>query len=336
MIREYPLISVVLNVYNEKDNIERCLSRIREQNYPQDKIEIIVVDDDSTDNTVMLAKKFNVKVVRSGHKNRERAKSVGLGHAKGDLILLMDADVFLISNNYIADSVELLLLYPRAVATQTIRWHYERNDYIINRYCNLFGFVDPLVMFLGKRGALMHTEKEWPYKETIIYKGKNYFLVRFTVENLPTVGAQGYIIRKNQLLKTTWKPYFFHLDTAYELVKMGNNEFIMTLFATEHKYVDSLLEYFGKLCRNMRLYMELKKYRTYAYNMNSLKLLRAIFLMMTFLYPFYQSINGFIKKPDRAWFLHPIFCFTVPILYGFVVIKASLLKIFLKNAYENK
>lgn len=323
MNKKCPLVSVVLNVYNEQENIVECLSRIRHQAYPQEKIEIILVDDNSTDNTVELAKQFNVKVVKSGFKNRERAKSIGLENVKGEFILLMDADVFLVPNNYISDSIELLLRFPKAVATQTIRWHYKKNDFIINRYCNLFGFVDPLVSFLGKEGALMSTEKEWN-KGDIQEKGKDYFLVRFTTENLPTVGAQGYIIRKSKLLKTIWQPYFFHLDTAYELVKMGDNEFIMTLFETEHRYVDSFFEYFSKLRRNMSLFIALRQYRLYTYTINPLTFLRSLVLMMTILYPLYQSIKGNIKKPDVAWFLHPLLCLTVPVLYAFVTIEMSL------------
>jgi len=316
----YPKVSVVLNVYNERENIVSCLERILKQDYPQERIEVILVDDDSTDNTISLAEQFGVKIVRSGFRNRERAKSIGIEHAKGELLLLMDADVFLLPDNYITRSVQLLQKYPSAVAVQSIRWHYKRNDYIINRYCNLFGTVDPLVLFLGKRGALMVIEDEWMYKKTVISKGSDYFLVKFTTQNLPTVGAQGYIVRRKELLKTSWKPFFFHLDTAYEMVKKGKDEFIMGKLEVEHRYVGSLLEYYQKMIRNMYLFLKLDRYRTYKYDINPLKLFITLLIMFSVVYPLFQSIKGYIRKPDRAWFLHPLFCITVPILYIFVTV----------------
>ena len=71
---KYPTISIVIPTYNEEINIERCLSSIIRQNYPSQKIELIVVDDDSTDNTINIAKKFGAKILHNGKKNIEIGK----------------------------------------------------------------------------------------------------------------------------------------------------------------------------------------------------------------------------------------------------------------------
>ena len=83
MKKKYLTVSVIVNVYNEEKIITECLQRVRDQDYPQDKIDIILVDDNSTDNTVAIAKRFRIKVVKSGYKNIERAKSIGIEHARG-------------------------------------------------------------------------------------------------------------------------------------------------------------------------------------------------------------------------------------------------------------
>lgn len=318
---KFPLISVVLNIYNEHDNISLCLSRIRKQDYPQDKIEIIVVDDDSEDDSLKIAKKFNVRVVRSGFRNRERAKSIGIEYARGKYILLMDADVFLVSKSWISVCVNYFTKYPEVVAVQSIRWLYKKNDYAVNRYCNLFGVNDPMVFFLGKRGTLMGTEDHWPYKNTIKENGKDFFLASFTPDNLPTIGAQGYIIRRAAIYKTSWKPYFFHLDSAYELVGQGYDTFVMSKLAIEHRYVATIGEFYQKLIRNMTLYLKLHGYRKYTYKVNPVKFFFVVMLMVTVIYPLYQSVRGYFRKPDIAWFLHPLFCFTVPFVYVFLVLK---------------
>src|SRR6185437_12799684 len=104
MKKKYLTVSVIVNVYNEGEIIAECLRRVRDQDYPQDKIDIILVDDNSTDDTVAVAKKFQVKVVKSGYKNIERAKSIGIEHARGDLILFLDADVLLYSLKWISQA----------------------------------------------------------------------------------------------------------------------------------------------------------------------------------------------------------------------------------------
>jgi len=320
------MVSVVLNVYNEEKNIQKCLGKIRSQDYPQQNIEIILVDDNSEDKTVNLAKMFNVRVYKSGYRNRERAKSIGLSHVNGDYVLFMDADVFLQGNSWISKAVKFLEIYPSACAVQNVRWAYESDDFLANRYCNLFGVNDPLVFFLGKRGALMATENEWDRAGEIIKKNKDHWLVKFKVNNLPTMGAQGYMSRKELILKTTWKPYYFHMDAAYELVKMGYDEFVLAILPIEHKYVRGIIQFHKKLYRNIVLFMSLRKYRKYAYDISFISLLKSLFVMLTIVYPLCQSIKGYLKKRDTAWFLHPIFCFTVPIMYAFIVVKSKFNK----------
>lgn len=53
-----PLVSVIIPTLNEEKNIGRCLESIRKQTYPKDKIEIIVVDNDSTDKTREIVRKL--------------------------------------------------------------------------------------------------------------------------------------------------------------------------------------------------------------------------------------------------------------------------------------
>ena len=54
----YPFVSAIVTAKNEEKNIERCLQSIKNQSYPQNKIEIIVVDNKSTDKTKEIVKTF--------------------------------------------------------------------------------------------------------------------------------------------------------------------------------------------------------------------------------------------------------------------------------------
>ena len=69
-----PLISIVIATYNEQKNIFKFLTSLTMQNYPRDRLEIIIVDGGSTDGTIEIAKKFKVKIIINKNKIIHAAK----------------------------------------------------------------------------------------------------------------------------------------------------------------------------------------------------------------------------------------------------------------------
>jgi glycosyltransferase involved in cell wall biosynthesis len=90
-----PLVSVVITTKNEEHNIGNCLESIKNQTYPQDKIEIIVVDNNSIDQTKKIAKKYTKKVYNFGPERSAQRNFGILKKAKGKYILFLDADMSL-------------------------------------------------------------------------------------------------------------------------------------------------------------------------------------------------------------------------------------------------
>lgn len=86
------LISVIITTKNEEKNIERCLSSIKEQNYPC--IEIIVVDNNSTDRTKDIASKYTDKVYNKGPE-RPVQRNMAVEMSTGEYFLQLDADQIL-------------------------------------------------------------------------------------------------------------------------------------------------------------------------------------------------------------------------------------------------
>src|SRR5258708_7211388 len=81
-------LSVVLATHNEEKNIVRCLESVKDL-----ADEIIIVDGESTDKTVELAKKLGAKVISTTNKtNFHINKQMAMDAAKGDLVLQLDAD----------------------------------------------------------------------------------------------------------------------------------------------------------------------------------------------------------------------------------------------------
>jgi len=87
-----PLLSVVIPTYNRADYIAETIESVLQQTY--DNIEVIVIDDGSTDNTAQLVKPFGRKVryVRQENAERGASRNHGLRLASGDYIAFLDSD----------------------------------------------------------------------------------------------------------------------------------------------------------------------------------------------------------------------------------------------------
>lgn len=88
-----PVISVIIPAHNEQDFIARCLGSLANQkNAPN--YEIIVVDNNSNDDTAKIAKAMGAKVIHEDTQGVTRARNAGLKIAKGEIIVSTDADTY--------------------------------------------------------------------------------------------------------------------------------------------------------------------------------------------------------------------------------------------------
>ncbi|QQE66397.1 hypothetical protein GFS31_30950 [Leptolyngbya sp. BL0902] len=96
MVNEtHPLISVIIPVFNDADCLKPCLQALAQQTYPQDRYEVIVVDNSPTPdpNLPPLAAQFPwVVLAHEPQRGSYAARNHGLGLAKGSIIAFTDAD----------------------------------------------------------------------------------------------------------------------------------------------------------------------------------------------------------------------------------------------------
>ena len=102
--------SIIVPVYNCQDYIERCIESVVKQNTKD--VELILVNDGSTDNTKELLKEYKkendlIKVINKKNEGVSKARNTGLKEATGKYILFLDADDFL-DANYIKEINEIL------------------------------------------------------------------------------------------------------------------------------------------------------------------------------------------------------------------------------------
>jgi glycosyltransferase involved in cell wall biosynthesis len=88
----YPLVSVNIPTRNSSKTLSSCIESIKKQTYPN--IEIIVIDSNSTDNTLDIAKSYSTEIISTNWKLLG-ARYLGAKASKGEYILLLDSDQIL-------------------------------------------------------------------------------------------------------------------------------------------------------------------------------------------------------------------------------------------------
>ena len=103
MYKQEQLLTVIIPVYNVEKYINKCLESIINQTYKN--LEIILVDDGSTDNSSYLCDEWQKKdsritVIHKKNGGLSDARNAGLQIAKGELITFVDSDDYVMLDTY--------------------------------------------------------------------------------------------------------------------------------------------------------------------------------------------------------------------------------------------
>ena len=174
-----PTVSIVIATLNSERTLSLCLGRIRGQEYPFSKIEIIVADGGSEDTTRDTAKKFGAKVVsvNPNLQNAEYNKGVGLSHAKGDIVLFLDHDNIMPHDKWLENLVVPFREHKEIVAVEPLRFHYDPKMTLLDRYFALFGGSDPVVYYLKKTSHLSWATEKYNLLGKAKDFGKYYLVI---------------------------------------------------------------------------------------------------------------------------------------------------------------
>jgi len=90
-MQNYPFISVIVPVFNGEETIEECIQSLLNLSYPEDRY-VIIVDNNSTDNTKKIVEKYPVKLLLETKRGSYAARNTGIRAAKGDILAFTDSD----------------------------------------------------------------------------------------------------------------------------------------------------------------------------------------------------------------------------------------------------
>jgi glycosyltransferase involved in cell wall biosynthesis len=94
-----PLISVIIPVYNGEEFISRCIEALLNMDYPSDKFEIIIiVDNNSTDGTTEVVRRYPVRYIFESIKGPSAARNTGAKAVRENILAFTDVDVIVEKN----------------------------------------------------------------------------------------------------------------------------------------------------------------------------------------------------------------------------------------------
>jgi mycofactocin glycosyltransferase len=91
---EVPTVSIVIPVKDRADDLRHCLNSLQQLNYPQDKLEVVVIDDGSSDATPQVARELGAILLESGAVGGgpALARNKGASVATGEILAFIDSD----------------------------------------------------------------------------------------------------------------------------------------------------------------------------------------------------------------------------------------------------
>lgn len=146
IITDFPTVTIQLPLFNEKYVVERLLEAVSKINYPQDKLEIQVLDDSTDETTEIVKNKIEVlrkkgvditllhRTIRTGFK--AGALESGLEKAKGEFIAIFDAD-FIPDPDFLFNTIPLF--ENDGVGMVQTRWGHLNKNYSLLTQLQSFG-----------------------------------------------------------------------------------------------------------------------------------------------------------------------------------------------------
>ena len=135
-----PRFSVVTAVYNVERYLPEFIDSIESQTYDRDQVEIVVVDDGSTDGSLRILEEWaekrpdSVRVLSQANAGQGAARNAGMAAARGEWVTFPDPDD-VVDDNYLQAVHEFLVANPEADMVAVNRWlWFEATDRLVNRH----------------------------------------------------------------------------------------------------------------------------------------------------------------------------------------------------------
>jgi glycosyltransferase involved in cell wall biosynthesis len=325
-----PSISIVIPTLNADRVLSACLQSIAEQDFPRDRLDVIIADAGSRDYTLAITEVFRhrglrLRVVPNPLQTGEAGKFCGVQASQAELIALIDSDNILPDPGWLRQMVRPFEEDNAIIASEPLAYTWRRQDGYINRYCALLGMNDPLCLFIGNYDRQCLVTKRWTGLDVSQEDRGGYLRVTLCDGLIPTIGANGFLIRREVVQALCPGPYLFDVDVLQAAVRHNLNVVIAKVMTgIIHLYCSDFRTFIRKQKRRILDYLRHRgqERASDAWDTARVKGV-ALFVLssMTILPLVVQSMIGFRRKRDCCWIFHPPACLTTLGIYGWYSLK---------------
>jgi len=298
-------ISFIIPTYNAERHLVSCLESIRNQGYPQERVEILVIDGGSQDTTLEIAPRFNCKILKNPKRLAEYGVQIGMQEARGNFLVVFAADNELVGNDWIYRVVNVFN-GDKDISAIWGKLASGKEDSGLNKYFELIQ-SDPLNWFLNKNLGKYKKEARLCDKDCFVFKVDPF---------RPLVwGANGLAYRAEKI-KAIWNQdgYLGDNDAFQYMIEQGNNRvaYFDSPFVYHH-HVAKIGDWLKKWKRNFLQHLLDKKSTR---NMNWLFTgnfkIRLLFWAIYSAVPVFSILHAIylsVKDKNIYWFYHPLISF---------------------------
>lgn len=318
-LKQTPLVSIITPTLNAAKYLPHFLESLRQQTYPRKRLEILISDGGSTDDTRKIAKKYGAKIIDNPYIQAQPGVYVGMKKAKGELLITLPGDNIFVRPDALLTLVDVLsnkniyAAFPKHAS--------DSSDSLFTKYINTF--TDPFNHFLYGYAANARTFHK-VYK--VLLHTTTYDVYDFTSSSIkPILGVtQGFIVRK-EFVKHWEKKY----DDIHPILFLINNrKRIAYVYSVDllHHTVRDIGHFFRK--QRWSVNNALRKH-DYGLSLRMKSLTGAQHIKMylyipyglSIVFPVLRSIWGFIKDGQILWLFHPVITLisVIAILYEYVL-----------------
>lgn len=230
------MVSIVIPTYNYAPYIETAINSILEQDYPENKMEIIVIDDGSTDNTKKILEPYilanKIRYYYQENKGKANATSRGICRAKGEIIFNLDADDFFLPGK-IAATVEAFQQDNKIVHVASPA----RIEFTDGRE----PVTEPVNELLPNQLMVGRELIYFFYSNRILYGGGSTFAARSKVlKNIKIPTAVDMYIDEFLILATAMHGYSCFLPKPYSVWRVHGNNYSGNIQDPQKKRIKTL------------------------------------------------------------------------------------------------
>lgn len=300
------LLSIITPTLNNEKDIENFLDSVKKQNFPKNRLEMIISDGGSKDKTLKIAKSMGARIIKNPYVFADPGVNLGIKAAKGDILMVLACDNIYEDKNAftkmlkVFDNKKIMAAFPIHSST--------KEDSIFTKYIN--NFTDPFNHFVYGYAANGRTFKKiYPTIESNeLYDIYDYS----SKKDKPLIAvAQGFAVRRG--FTRSRNSAFDDVLPVMELINKKNKIAFVHSVKLYHHTTKNLKSFIKKQSWATINALQKKNYGI-AHRINYLsdeereRTRIWPFYAISFVAPLIRSLYHLVKDRDTLWIFHPFLC----------------------------